>query len=1125
MKLSVVLFFLCLTQILATESYAQLTKVTLQVKDATVKDVLNQIEENSEFFFLYNSKLVDVNRKLSLDAEEKKIDEILSFMFKGTDVGFKVVDKQIVLTKTDNLKAYETPGDQQVNRTVTGTITDASNGEVMPGVSVLIKGTTVGSLTDINGKFSLVVPDPNNAVLVFSFVGYSNQEVPVGVQNTINLSLEAAVTGLDEVVVIGYGTASKRNLAAASAVVNTDELTSISTTDARQALQGKLSGVKVVSVSGDPGASTKLIIRGMGSFSDTDPLYVIDGIQGGDINSIPSENIESITVLKDAATTAIYGSAAANGVVLVTTKSGKKGSVIVNYTGSIGYDNIAKRLDMLNAAQYVDLVKDIQETNNQTLTAKLSSQDVLIDLTDWQEAAFRKALFTDHNLSFSGGAENVTYSFVAGYLNQESTVIDRDLQRITINAKLSENLFKSKLRLNQSLRIKEDLTNGLIADLNNTLRMAPYTPILDPTNIGGYARMDKLTDLQDANNPYGTVYNSDYKGSAMTSELDFSAELDIMRGLMFRTQGRITVWNGENYTYNRLINGGNFARTELTMSQSLFAGRDFILENFFSFNRNFGKHYVSATLGNAYDPAWYYRSMDASAVGFSSDVLQNISLAKSTSITGASVNSGSSRLSYFGRAGYTYNNKYIFNVSLRRDASSKFGINNRWGTFYGIGLGWAVSDEAFMQDIPLISNLKLRASFGKLGNDNIPSFLGMQSVWKGISNTVVYSFGDNDGVFVPGSTINTIPNPDLRWEQTNQLDVGFDLGLFDNKINIVVDYFHRNNQDLLIETLLPFSVGVGLPNSQGTKWLNAASMVNSGVEAAVTYSHSSGQFKWDLSFNATYSVNEVTALGTTGNLPITGGSFGAGYATLTDIGHPIASFYGYAVDHVIVSQDELNALNASAVEASGGSVTQYQINAKPGDYVWKDIDRNGYINVKDRTFIGNPSPKLQYGGTFNASYKGFDLQVMAYGVAGVDVCNANNYWWKGTSKPFNTTTDLLRRWRKDGDVTDITRAGQNSGANLAMSSFYIEKGDFLKIRNIAIGYTLPAQILNSIFTKIRVSASIQNALTITKYTGYDPEVSSSGGTDDDKAFIFSNGIDNQLRPVPRMVRLGLQLTF
>ena len=1007
---------------------------------------------------------------------------------------------------------------------VRGVVKDATTGEPMAGVNIIIKGTTIGAITDSEGRYSFASID-RNATLNFSFIGYVTQEVPLNGRSTVDVNLESEVLGLNEVVVVGYGSAVKRNVASATAALKSDEIVGLSITDPRQVLQGKIAGVQVTNNSGDPGSGARIVIRGMGSFSNTDPLYVIDGIQGGDINSVAPQDIESITILKDASTTAIYGSAAANGVVLITTKSGKRGDLKIEYEGSAGFANVVKRLDMLNASEYVDLVTDIQHSNALEITAKLATPDVRIDRTDWQDVTFQRGFVTDHNLRFSGGTENVTYAFSAGYQNQESTVIDRTFQRITIGAKMTESIFKKRVNLNQNLRVKNDVNNGVLASLNEALRMAPYLPIYDPTNLGGYARMDKVTDLQDANNPYNSIGNTDYNDRGLGMELDLSAELQILNGLTFRSQGRVSGGNYHNMTFNYPCNGGNFNRATSDISEYFNFNYGFIIENYFSYNRIFGDHAVTATLGNTYDPAGIYRSMSVSGSNYTSDAIQNLALANSTSVTGSSVNSGKSRLSYFGRIGYTFREKYVLNASLRRDASSVFGINNRWGTFYGIGLAWTVSKENFMSSIPSISNLRLRTSYGKTGNDNIPAFLTSSNVWKGTGNNIVYSFGD-DLSFATGSIVNSIPNPDLKWEETTQFDIGFDLGLLKDRIGFTFDYYSRSNKDLLIETQLPLTTGLGNPGSVGTQWINAASMENSGFEAAFTYnSNPASAFRWDISLNTTFSVNEVTALGTIGDLPISKGEFmtGVGNATRTDIGHPLGSYFGYVYDHIVKDQADLDKLNSAASAATGGTVTEYQTNAKPGDRVWKDTDGNGYINADDRTYIGNPSPKWQYGVVFNSFYKNFDLQILIHGLAGVDAVNGSLYWWEGMSKPFNQTATVLTRWQNPGDVTDIPRAGQNSGANLNFSTWYVENGNYLRVKNFAIGYNLPQNLFNT-FQKFRVYLSIQNALTFTKYSGFDPEISSTSPGDNNN-YIFQRGIDMYQRPNPRIMRLGVQLTF
>jgi len=1006
-------------------------------------------------------------------------------------------------------------------QSVSGVITGADDGQPIPGVNIQVKGSATGTISEMNGGYTVNVAG-QDAVLVFSYFGYKTMEIPVGGQSKIDVALEADATSVDEVVVIGYGSTAKKNVASSMSVIKSEDLVGMSTTDARQALQGKVAGVQVVNNGGDPGSGARIIVRGMGSFSSPEPLYVVDGLQGGDFNSIPPQDIESITVLKDAATTAIYGSAAANGVVLVTTKSGKKGNVKVTYDGSVGIAQVNKRYDMLNASDYVDLVGDIQAASGLQLTEKLLSPAVRTNRTDWQEEIFRNALVTDHNIRLSGGTDNVTYSFSTGYVNQESTIIDRNFQRLTFGAKLGESLFNRKVRFSQNLRVKTDKNSGKIANFNDALRMPTYVPVYDPNNLGGYGRADKVEDLNDANNPLNDVYNSTYDNKGYNVELDLSGEVDIISGLTFKTQARLWSGNGNNYTFNYPSNGGNFSKSSSDMEENFNTYSGVLLENFFTYVKTFGDHDISATLGNTYSPAGSSRSVNVKGSNFTSDAIQNVSLANTTSLGGANVNSGRSRLSYFGRIGYTYKEKYVFNGSIRKDGSSNFGENNRWGTFYGLGVAWAISKEDFMSSMDVISDLKLRASYGKTGNDNIPSFLTSATVWKGDANNIVYSFGDNLS-YANGSSINSIANPNLKWEETTQFDIGIDLSILNNSLSFVLDYYNRANEDLLIETLLPLTSGLGRPGQSGTQWINAASMKNTGFEFSATYRSSASDFKWDVSVNTTYGTNEVTALGTVGDLPISKGEFvaGIGNSTRTDIGHPLASYYGYKVDHIVVDQAEVNQLNAAALAASSGKVTEYKVGLKPGDRLWQDTDGNGYIDDKDRTYIGNPSPKWQYGLTFNGAYKKFDFQLLVQGVAKVDVVNGGRYWWQGMSKPFNNTTDVLRRWKKEGDITDIPAAGQNSSANLAFSDWYVEKGDYVRLKNLVIGYTLP-EFKNSM--SLRMYVAFQNLLTITNYSGYDPEISSQDPYDNNN-YIFQRGVDLYNHPNPAIYRFGVQFNF
>ena len=1112
-------FILFLNLQMSASVWSQSTTMSVKLKNATLQELFTLIEKSSEYRFFYNNDEVDVNQRVSVNAEDKTIGIILSTALKGFPYSFKESEnKLIVVEKTDVISE---PSVQQ-QKTVSGIVTD-SFGATLPGASVVIKGTTTGIVTDTDGKFTILVP-ADASTLVFSFVGMKSQEILVGSQKNISVIMVAEMIGIDEVIAIGYSSASRKDVASSIAKISDKDIVGLSVTDARQTLQGKMAGVQVTSNGGDPGAGARIVIRGMGSFTNPDPLYVIDGIQGGDINSIPAQDIESITVLKDASSTAIYGTAAANGVVLITTKKGKKGNVQVQYDGSFGIASVSKRYDLLNASDYVDLVADIQKAGSLQLSDKLKTADVRITRTDWQSQVFRNAIVNDHNVRIFGGGENSTYSFSAGYMNHESTVIDRNFQRATLGFKLDQSLFNKHIRLTENLRVKNDVNKGVLANFNDAIRMAPYASVFDPANLGGYGRMDKVTDLQDANNPVNSVRNTDYQSRGLNADLELTAEVDIMDGLTFKSQARLSSGNYHDYNWNYPSNGGNFTRNSADMTENFNYYYSMILENFFNYNKKFGDHLIGATLGNTYSPSNMYRSIGVGGSNYTSTEIKNVALANSNSVTGANVNSGKSRLSYFGRVGYTYKNRYVLNLSARRDASSVFGANNRWGTFYGVGFAWSITEEEFMKSVTAISNLKLRGSYGKTGNDNISPFLTSQNIWKGDANNIVYSFGDGTPYSI-GSTVNSMANPNLKWEETTQYDLGVDVGLLKNVLNFTFDYYRRDNKDLLIQTQIPLTTGLGNPGQSGTYWVNAASMKNTGFESSVSYSDDSRTIKWDISLNTTYSTNEVTALGTLGNIPISSGDYNStGNSTRTDIGHPLASFFGYQVDHVASTQAEVTALNTQTKTKTGGTKTEYITGLKPGDFIFKDVNGDGFVDDKDRTYIGNPSPKWQYGGTFNANYKNFDLQLQFQGIAGVNAVNGNKYWFQGMTKPFNATTDVLRRWKKDGDVTDMPAAAQNSGTNMAFSSWYVENGAYFRMKNVTLGYTLPKELLSSTFTKLRVYVAIQNAFTLTKYSGYDPEISSSSPYDNNN-YIFSRGIDQIQRPNPSTYRLGLQLNF
>ncbi|MDJ1473334.1 SusC/RagA family TonB-linked outer membrane protein [Xanthocytophaga flava] len=1009
---------------------------------------------------------------------------------------------------------------------VSGTVR-SEDGAPMPGVSVLIKGTTNGTTTDKDGKYQISVPE--GATLIFSFVGYLSLERTTDKLSIIDIQLEPDIQTLEQVVVVGYGTQQKKDLVGSVAVAGRKEFGDVNVSTVNQLIQGKIAGVQVVNNSGVPGSGTNIVIRGTGSFSSVAPLYVIDGIQSdaGTFNSLSPYDIESITVLKDASSVAIYGAQGANGVVQVTTKRAKSGALRIAYDGYYGISQAWKKLDLLNASQYIDLVKDIAAVQNTKIPDKLNTPDVLVDRTDWQDVIFQTAKLQEHHLSLSGGTDKVLYTIAAGYTNQESIEVGYNFKRLNLLINLEENIGKH-IRLGQSLNMRYTLRTGTTPDFTAALRMPPYAPVYDPTNLGGYSRVTTINDLNDSFNPLTNVFLRDKKDRSWLNYAQFFGEIDILNGLKFRSQASLNIGYGSGYDFIQANKNGNLTNPDGIIEGygwSLFP----LLENILSYNKHWGKHMVSATLGNSYRDPGAARSVSLSGSGFNNYDITQIGVVSKANLNpagGTAAGAATSALiSYFGRVNYSFRDRYLLSFTLRRDGVSVFGPSKRFGNFPSVGLGWKVNEEPFMSGLTSVSSLKLRASWGKTGNASIPPFSYEPLVFKGVANNIVYSLGP-DKIYVRGATIGAASNPNLGWEETTQTDVGIDLGLWEDRLNLTVDYYNRQNDGLLVNVNIPPSTGVGGTGYIPTAILtNAASAYNRGLEVSATYNGQVGPLQFSISANGAYNKNQVTTLGTQNAVPITGGGYaGVSAMTRTEPGHPIGAFYGYKTDHVAISQADVDAYNKLAQERSGGKSTVYQANLKPGDIIFQDLNNDGVVNEKDQTFLGSPIPKWNYGANVNLSYHSFDLMVSLQGIGGVQTVNALRYWTEGTTRPFNSSTAVLDRWRKEGDITSIPRAGQNANSNLNLrpSDRFVEDGSYLRVRNVTLGYGVPSAVLHrwmgNAVSSIRMYVTAQNLFTITKYSGYDPEVSG-------QSFLFARGIDQGQYPQPRTFLVGLQLGF
>lgn len=1103
-------------------------QVSILFEEETVRNIMITGTDYQPSDSKLEKQLTDLLKPLNLRFKKagKEAYVIISrFEKKGSETAISSIEKETAAPVTSESSAGKMEVSvakiTKVNSEdviVKGTVTD-ERGDGLPGVSVVIKGSQRGVSTDGSGKYEITGAGAN-AVLIFSFVGYLPKEEIVGNRSLIDISLAVDTKTLDEVVVIGYGTAKKKDLTGAVAVVGRREFGDVAATSAQQLLQGKIAGVQIVNSSGLPGANAKIIIRGVGSLTNSDPLYVIDGIQGGDINSVSPYDIQDITVLKDAASVAIYGASAANGVVLITTKKGKAGTPKVTYNGYVGVAQAWKKLDMLDAAQYVQLVKDIDAVQGNKVPDKLLTPDVLVTRTDWQKEIFRTGKMTEHHVNVTGGSEKATYNFSAGYANQEGIMKDYGYQRINLRTQLEQQIGK-RIRLGETINFKYNRTTGNVASFVEALRMPPYAPTMDPTNLGGYSKVTSILDQNDAMNPLPGIYLSERLSRGVSNLFQLWGEVDIISGLKFRTQANIGLSSGNSYNYTGEYLNGN-TKTDRKIDESYSFSVSPIIENILTYTKTLGRHDFSVMAGNTYNEGNRSRNVNLTGAGFTNDLIKQIGVSKSNSITGAGSGIYASR-SYFGRVTYAYRDRYLVNASLRQDINPSFGKEFRKGNFPSVGVAWKIANEDFMKNVSFISDLKLRGSWGITGNANVGLFLTDPTVYRGYgNNNIVYSFGDNKA-FQQGASVTRVPNPFLKWEETTQTDFGLDFGLLQNRIQVSLDYYKRNSKDLLLDVKLPVSTGLGDIYNDASMVQNAANAINKGFEAALSYSGQAGDFNYSVSGNVGYNKNNVVSLGNGG--PIVSGSTNGGInITRTDVGAAIGSFYGFQVDHVVSTAADVTKYNELAI---GKGFKSYQDGLKAGDIVYRDLNGDGQITDLDQTFLGSAIPVWTYGGSVNLSYKALDISMGLAGIADSKIYNALRYWTEGTTRPFNSSTAVLDAWKKDGDITEMPRSGQNTPSNLRASDRFLENGSYMRLRNLTVGFSIPKTILSSttgrVFSSFRIYATAMNLLTLTNYKGYDPEVSAS--VTDAKSFIFTKGVDTGQYPQPRTFLVGLQVGF
>lgn len=1018
-----------------------------------------------------------------------------------------IVSSYAIPTEMDATKAKnESVTITQQAKKVSGVVKDNA-GEPIAGANVVVKGTTNGTVTDMDGNYTLEAP--NNATLVVSFIGYTTKEIKVGSQPTVNVVLAEDAIGLNEVVAIGYGYQKKKDLTGSVSSVSADDMVMGGTvSNAAQALQGKTAGVQVSQTSKAPGGSISVRVRGSNSISSTnEPLYVVDGFPSSEGLNINPNDIESMQILKDASATAIYGARGANGVVLITTKRGKSGENKISYNGYFGAQKIINPFDLLNGKDYMNLqnalfkeVAGQEHTENGAYTPSQLQSDVN---TDWIDVCTRLGLVQDHNIQFQGGSDKTKVLTSLGYYKQEGVLKNTDFSRISGRVNVDQTI-NDYIKAGATIYAHRETSkfqqySGNIVNSNVLLGILSYDPTVKAYNDdGSYGRVpggrgdNPLANLMERQND---LKNDKFNGSAYV-------EIHPLEGLTAKATGGVEIMHNFEgtylpaSTYQGSIDNGVASTYDYTGTRQLFEGVVNYMKTFNSI------HDFGAMVGYTYEKfSADYRRINAK--DFSTDVFSYNNLgaaAQKTSI--ASNKTENILISFFGRVNYTLMDKYLATVTVRRDGSSRFGSNNRWGTFPSGSLAWRMSEEDFIKNLNVFSNLKLRAGFGVTGNERIGDYASFALM----SNTHLTMDGAGN---VAGMHINqsSPSNPDLKWETTQQYNIGLDMGFFNNRLSVSVDGYFKKTNDLLLNMDMPFYTGFVSGQS------NVGSIQNRGFEIDLTSHNLTGNFVWDTKFNFSLNRNKVLDMGTNGEIRIksskpTGTVTEQEYAVVRE-GEPLGSLFGYK--YVGVLQE--------------GESYSLQPDAKPGDPKFADLNGDGVLDDKDRGIIGHANPDFIFGLTNNFAYKGFDLSIFFQGSVGNDLLNMTRM-----NLELGRSTEALNRWTPTNTNTDIPRNGfynTSKGKGGYINDHFIEDASFLRLKNLTLGYTVP---FKKVVSSCRVYASIENLFTITGYSGFDPEVDTkaydtSKNNGSNQTANVGAGLDFNAYPSMRTYTIGLNITF
>jgi len=965
---------------------------------------------------------------------------------------------------------------------VSGTVTDPS-GETIPGVNILEKGTTNGAVTDLDGAFTLTTSSPD-AVLVFSFVGFATQEISLNGRATIEVVMGEDALGLDEVVVVGYGIQRKSDVTGSISAIKSDEISRLPTPDVTQSLQGRVSGVQVTSASGAPGEGTTIRIRGVGTLNNSNPLFVVDGMLLDDIDFINPNDVASIEVLKDASATAIYGSRGANGVIIVTTKQGSfEKDLTINVDAYTGTQNVASRIDLVNAREFAQLANELEQNVGNPPLYNVNDYG---EGTDWQDVIFRTAPISNVNIGAQGGSTSTNYNLSVNYFNQAGVVKESEFERLTVrlNNQYKASDFVSFGHNLSFIYFNRQDEPGVVGNAYRAY------PIYSPRNPDG-----SYMNTSPVGNPAAQFeYNSNNNHNNYRTVGNFFADVKFLEGFTFRSSMGFDYAFNDNKTFVPVF---FVSPTQQNVNNSINAGssrtQNWLWENTLNYEKEWENHRLTL-LGGYTSQNFYYEELSGGRINLPGEdpALWYLNAGEETSQTNANFARDWSMTSILFRVNYTFNEKYLLTATYRRDGSSRFGRERRYGDFPSIALGWRLIEEGFMQNQNTFSNLKLRGSFGVIGNDKIGEYAGIPVI-TGNSNAV---FGINESL-IYGATLTALANPFIQWEETITSNFGFEFGLLEERLTGELDYYYRRTNDILVAVPIPSYVG-----SAANPVVNAASVENKGLDVSLNWRDQRGNFAYNIGIVGSTVNNKVLDLGV-GNEAIFGGAVGISglLGSRTTIGESIGHYYGYKTAGVFQNQSEIDNLPTRGPE-------------QPGDLKFQDTDGNGVVNSNDRVILGSPIPDYVFGFNVGFEYKGLDLRADFNGTYGNEIYNAKKQVRFNT---YNFETSFLDRWTGEGSSNTEPRVS-NGGHNYEVSDRFIEDGSYLRLRNIQLGYTFTDLAINKFnINNLRVYLSGTNVFTLTKYSGYTPEI---GGGD-----LLGTGYDSGLYPVARTFNVGISANF